>query len=394
VASLLRWVFHVAAPPAGGHLVVVGRTRDSAWRNAIEPLRDPSLFGPVARFVVGNYGAPYCTVLGRRVHVMGAHDAKAETVIRGLTVAGAYVDEATTLPEAYFTQLLGRMSVPGARMFATTNPDNPAHWLKARFLDRLQSLPDWRRFRLTLDANPALRPAYVASIKREFTGLWRRRFIDGEWVAAEGAVYPMWDPDRHVVAWDALPAMRRLLAVGVDYGTTNPTAALLLGLGADRRLYLVDEWRHDPRQANARLTDAQLSARLRAWLAGPRLPERPGEPPPPGIEWVVVDPSAASFKVQLHHDGVPGLADADNDVAYGISIIASGLGGDWLRASDRCRGLIAEAPGYSWDPKATARGEDRPVKTADHSLDAARYAITTTEALWRGRVDTDPQEAA
>lgn len=394
VASLLRWLIFVADPPAGGALVIIGRTRDAAWRNVVAPLQDPSLFGGTAKHVVGNYGAPTVSILGRKVYVLGASDAKAEAVIRGLTIAGAYVDEATVIPEAFFTQLLGRMSVAGAQLFATTNPDNPAHWLKAKFLDRLIELPDWRRFRFTLDDNPTLAPAYVESIKREFTGLWYRRFILGEWVAAEGAIYSMWDPDKHVVEHAELPEMQRMLAVGIDYGTTNATAGLVLGLGVDRRLYLVDEWRHDPKQTHVRLTDAQLSASLRDWLTVPHLPVGPNRLPEPRIEWVVVDPSAASLKVQLHNDGVTSLADADNDVAYGIRTVASGLAGGWLKVSDRCAGFITEAPGYSWDTKATEKGEDKPVKVADHSLDGGRYAITTTEALWRTHIDTELREAA
>jgi len=393
IGSLLRWLIFIATAPTGGQLVIIGRTRDAAWRNVIGPLQDRGLFGAVAGQVIGNYGAPTVSILGRRVFVLGASDAKAERVIRGLTVAGAYVDEATTIPEEFFTQLLGRMSVPGAQLFATTNPDNPAHWLKAKFLDRLLHLPDWRRFQFRLDDNPSLSPGYVESIKREYTGLWYRRFILGEWVAAEGAVYSMWNPAKHVIAHDELPDMTRMLAVGVDYGTTNATAALQLGIGIDRRLYLLDEWRHDPRQTNVRLTDAQLSAQLRAWLAKPRLTERPGRHEPRN-EWIVVDPAAASFKVQLSTDGLTGVVDADNDVSYGIRTTASGLGGGWLKVSDRCTGLITEIPGYSWDSKATEKGEDKPVKVADHSLDAARYAVTTTETLWRGQIDTSRQEVA
>ena len=95
------------------------------------------LFGALADQVVGNYGAPTVKVLGRTVHVMGASDAKAEMVLRGMTVAGVLVDEVTTIPEQFFTQLLGRMSVAGAKLFGTTNPDSPAHWLKRKFLDRI-----------------------------------------------------------------------------------------------------------------------------------------------------------------------------------------------------------------------------------------------------------------
>jgi PBSX family phage terminase large subunit len=398
IASLLRWLIFVADAPRSGELVIIGRTRDTAWRNVVAPLQDASLFGDISGQVVGNYGAPTVTILGRRVYILGASDAKAERVIRGLTIAGVYVDEVTVIPEEFFTQLLGRMSVPGAQLFGTTNPDNPAHWLKVKFLDRLVELPDWRRFQFVIDDNPSLNDgpgrAYKDSIKREFTGLWYRRFILGEWVAAEGAIYSMWDPDRNVVAFDELPDMRRMLAVGIDYGTTNATSAIALGLGVDRRLYLVDEWRHDPKQTHVRLTDAQLSSSLREWLATPHLPETPERAAEPPLEWIAVDPSAASLKVQLHQDGVHGLTDADNDVAFGIRTIASGLGAGWLTVSDRCRGFITEAPGYSWDTKASDKGEDKPIKVADHSLDAGRYAVTTTEALWRGHIDTHLREAA
>lgn len=54
-----------------------------------------------------------------------------------------------------------------------------------------------------------------------------------------------------------------------------------------------------------------------------------------------------------------------------------------LKVTDRCRGFITETPGYSWDPDATEKGEDKPLKVADHSLDAQRYILTTTEDLWR-----------
>ena len=374
IGSLIRWVLFVATAPTTGELVIIGRTRDAVWRNVIAPLQSVELFGPVAAHIVGNHGAPTVQILGRRVHVLGASDAKAEKVIRGMTVAGAYVDEVTTLPEEFFTQLLGRMSVAGAALFGTTNPDNPAHWLKKKFLDRLAALPDWRRWHFTLDDNPSLTAAYVASIKAEFTGLWYRRFILGEWVAAEGAIYSMWDEARHVVPHDQVPAMQQLIGVGVDYGTTNPTSAILLGQDVDGGLWLVDELRYDPTLTQHRLTDSQLSARFRDWLTASA---------PQGVRFVLVDPAAASFKVQLHTDGVHGLQNADNDVAYGIRTVASLLGDGHLRVSDRCAGFISEVTGYAWDPKQTEKGKDAPLKVADHSLDAARYSICTTEAIWR-----------
>ena len=165
VASLLAWLLFVAHAPRGGALVVVGRTRESIARNVFGPLTDPSLFGALAQHVQYTAGAPTATILGRTIHVLGASDARAEMVLRGLTVAGAYVDEATLVAEAFWAQLLGRMSVPGARLFATTNPDGPAHWLKRQVIDRAGEL-GYKVFRFRLADNTHLDPAYVAQVTR------------------------------------------------------------------------------------------------------------------------------------------------------------------------------------------------------------------------------------
>jgi PBSX family phage terminase large subunit len=397
IVSLLRFLMAVLFA-TGGAIVVVARTRDSAYRNVFEPLMTPGLFGPLARLVHYTAGAPTARILGRTVHVLGANDAKSEKVLRGLTVALAYVDEVTVIPEEFFTQLLGRMSPPKAKLFGTTNPDSPAHWLKAKFLDRItRDLVGWRSWHFTLDDNPALTEDYKQQIKSEFTGLWYKRFVMGEWVAAEGAVFDMWDPERHTIAWDDLPQMRELISISLDYGTTNPTAALILGVSAELdqygrpapRLFFVDEYRHDSKVAHQKLTDAELARELMRWMNEKHLPASTTIDLIP--RFTIIDPSAASFKVELRKTHGITSTDADNDVLYGIRTLASLIASGKLLVArpteanpDRgCPGFITEAPGYAWDPKATLAGEDKPLKMADHSLDAARYGITTTENIWR-----------
>lgn len=377
VSSLFRWfIFINTAPP--GALVMVGRTRESIGRNALAEMANPDLFGDLAGQVKYVPGASVARILGRTVYVLGANDAKAEPKIRGLTIVGAYADEITTLPEAFFTQLLMRMiSVVGAQLFGTTNPDSPAHWFKKKFLDR--ALKGWRRFHFTMDDNPILTAEQKARARDQLTGLWRRRFIDGEWVSAEGAIFDMWDESVHVIPWTSIPPLSRMLGIGLDYGTTNPTAALALGMDRAGVLYLVDEWRHDPAVAGVRLSDSQLSAAFRDWTAG----KHTMLPVEPRMEATFIDPAAASLKVQLYADNYEGLVDADNNVSYGIRTMASLLSSGRLLVTDRCTGFIGEAPGYSWDDKATARGVDAPVKVADHSLDAGRYVIVSTEPVWR-----------
>lgn len=378
IASLLAFLIALAVAPDHGLVIIVGRTLQTIERNVIEPLQDRSLFGPLAAQVHHTRGSTTAVILGRTVHLIGASDARAEGRLRGLTACLAYVDEATLVPEGFWTQLLARLSVPGARLLATTNPDGPAHWLRQNFLLRAPEL-NLAHWHFTLDDNPALAPEYVAALKAEFVGLWYRRMVLGEWCLAEGAVYDMWDPARHVV--DVLPMMRRWLGLGIDYGTTNPLAALILGIGTDDRLYLSHEWRWDSKHQRRQLTDVEYSERLRTWLAGlphPHAPEIVGIRP----QWTIVDPSAASFIAQLWQDGLS-PAQGDNSVLDGIRTVASLLARGRLLVHRSCTGWISEIGGYSWDPDAAAKGEDKPMKVDDHSMDAGRYVVHTTEAAWR-----------
>jgi PBSX family phage terminase large subunit len=369
IASLVAFLIAIRRAPASGLIVICGRSLQTIERNIIEPLQDPALFGDVADEVRHTRGATTASILGRTVHLIGASDARAEGRLRGMTASLAYVDEATLVPEAFFVQLLARLSVPGARLLCSTNPDSPRHWLRAGYLDRIDEL-DLGAWHFQLADNPSLSPAYVAALSAEYTGLWRRRMIDGLWVVAEGAIYDCYDEARHVV--DELPAMRRYW-LGVDYGTSNPFATALLGLGTDDRLYVVGEWRHDARKARRQMTDAQYSRAVRTWLA-----EQDVTP-----EWTFVDPSAASFSTQLWTDGHPGVTRARNDVLDGIRSVSVALDSGLLRIHRSCAALLDELPGYAWSEEAAARGEDRPVKQNDHSVDALRYAVHSAAHEWR-----------
>lgn len=391
--SILKWLTYVADPPGGGQLVMVGRTRESLARNVIAPMMDPALFGDIADTVHYATGAPSATILGRRVHMLGASDVKAEKSLRGMTVAGAYVDEVTVIRQDFFHQMLGRMSVPGAQLFGTTNPDNPAHWLKTEYLDRLAQLPDWRSWHFTLDDNHALSDDYKDAIKREYTGLWYRRFILGHWVAADGAVFADWDPKLHTINPADIPRQLRLLSVGVDHGITNPSAAELLGMDRRGNLYTVDEWWMQATGAQIKPTVAQQTASFTGWYRS--IHDRAnlhGQAAWHGPDWILIDPAAAAFRADLAQSGLPGVGEADNDVGYGLSSMGTLLSSGRWRISTGCTNLIREMPAYSWDTKATERGHDRPIKVADHAIDAARYSILTTENTWRAAMRSQPND--
>lgn len=110
---------------------------------------------------------------------------------------------------------------------------------------------------------------------------------------------------------------------------------------------------------------------------------------------VVIDPSAEGFILQLKEDA-PRLRirRADNAVLEGIQLVASALDAGILMIHPRCKHLIDEIQGYSWDPKAQLHGEDRPVKTADHACDALRYALMAyRREINRRVISVDKQKA-
>lgn len=378
VSSLLRWCMYVARAPYGGELVVTGKTYDTVSRNVFGPLTDPNVVGSeYAKKIHYTRGSSVAHMFGRQIEVITANDASAEARLRGLTGAGAYGDELTLLPLEFYRQLLARLSVQGAKLFGTTNPGAPNHWLRKEYL--LKTGLNLRSWHFDIEDNHALPVDYVRDLKAEYgppSSLWYRRFIKGEWVMAEGAVYDSFDEARHVV--DVLPQITKWIGVGIDYGTVNPFAALMLGLGADGRLYFTSEYRYDSRAAGGRRpkTDAEYSKELRAWLATQA--ENHGANP----QWIVVDPSAASFITQLHNDGVNSVL-ADNSVLDGIRTFASLMATDRVRIHRSCVGLINEIPGYVWSDVHAEKGEDVPVKADDHDLDAARYVLRTTESQWR-----------
>lgn len=397
--SLIRWfTFMASDAPTNGALIMVGKSRDSIFRNVFEPLENDDTLRVFTPFVHYRQGAPTAQIFGRTVHILGAADAKAESKIRGMTVAGAYVDELTTLPQDFFRQLLGRMSVTGAQLFATTNPDSPTHWLRSTYLNKIDEFPDWYVEHFNMDDNPGLSESYKNALKREYTGLWYRRFILGEWVAAEGAVYQEWDPDRHVIKASDVPNIERVLIAALDYGTTHRTRAYLLGLGqitvssvtgercddlakdATKRpaLFVLSEFAPDT------ATVGEHASMFREWLRSQ--PVEAWRTP----DWIAVDPAAAVFKQQLFSDGMSNVMNAHNAVLPGIQTVASLLAVGSLFVSDSCHNLIRGLPGYRWDSAATERGTTAPIKQDDDEVDALRYAVFTSRVFWRDQITLAP----
>ena len=355
--SLVLWAFWVATMPENGVYLMVAKTLTSLRRNCLDLLQS----------LVGKSSFSYSLskkegrLFGRLVYLEGVNDARAESKIRGMTLTGAYCDEVTLFTEEFFTMLLSRLSDDGAKLIGTTNPDNPHHWLMAKYLTRQDEL-SLMSMKFTIEDNTFLGQEYVEALKKEYTGVYYDRFILGLWKAAEGVIYDMFDEQTHVVELPEKPDFSQYY-VSVDYGTQNPSVFLLWGKrGA--KWYLAEEYYYDGRARQKQKTDSEYADDLIKFIDGR-----------PYIR-VIVDPSAASFIAELKKRGVR-VKKGNNDVLDGIRFVGSLLTRRELLISRKAEKTISEFYSYAWDQAASLRGEDKPVKEHDHCMDAVRYFCYT-----------------
>ena len=353
-SSIIRFAMELRNGPPG-HAMIVGPSRDSIQRNVIYELCH-LLNLPVPTPKSSSIG-----LFGRTVHLVGASDERAQRRIQGSTLAMAYADEATLIPQNFFKMLLSRLSVTDAKLFATTNPDSPFHWLKTEFLDNVNL--DLSRHFFTIEDNPSLSTKYIDSLKREYQGLWYQRYIEGKWVLADGTVYDFFTESEHVM--DFPPAIADYYIVGVDYGTSNPTVFSLIAYShkAYPNIWVEKEYYYDSRKEMRQKTDTDYAEDLKEFIANKN------------IKAIYIDPSAASFRAELYNQGVDHVYDAENDVLNGIRFVSKMLANGSVKVCRGAKETIREFGTYVWDTKAGERGEDKPVKDHDHSLDALRYAL-------------------
>lgn len=364
VGMIPKWIDYIRNGPKG-LLVMTGVSKETIYDNVLQDIFD----------TVGSENYKYNTqtgliqMFGRKIKVIGAKDEGSEKYLRGKTLAGAYCDELTLMPEKFFKQLLNRLSVKGAKLYATTNPDHPYHYLYTEYITDEEKLKSGmiKVYHFELDDNPNLDEEYKTFIRGAYTGFWYLRMIEGKWVVAEGAIYDMWDKELNTFTDDDLiPGFKSLAHryIAIDYGSQNPTVYLDCWDDGET-VWILDEYYYDGRSTGRQKENAEYADDLERFI---------GDDYP---IFVIVDPSAASFKTTLRNRGFR-IKDADNEVLEGIRLTATMISKRKLRVHrTKCPNFLKEVSSYVWDEKAMLRGVEQPLKHADHCMDAARYFVKT-----------------
>lgn len=367
--SLVLWAFWVKTMPndPDSLYLMAARSLTTLKRNCLLLLQ--SLVGE--RNFKFSLSSKEGWLFGRHILLEGANDAQAEAKIRGLTLQGAYCDEVTKLPHDFWMMLLSRLRKAGAKLFATTNPDAPGHWLKTEYIDRADEI-DILVLKFLLDDNTTLPAEYVENIKKEYTGVFYDRFIRGLWILAEGIIYPMYQQALADPPEGLTPTDYRL---SIDYGTMNAFAALLWEKHG-KVWYATKGYYYSGRDKGTTKTDEEYGADLDDFVRDICEPwaETAKKTGMMRKLKTMVDPSAASFITLLRKKSWYTVIPADNDVIDGIRETGTAMIMGLIKISPSLDFLIREIEGYVWDGNSE---EDRPVKIADHGCDAMRYFVFT-----------------
>lgn len=293
-----------------------------------------------------------------KFYLFGGKDESSASLIQGMTLSGVLFDEVALMPKSFVEQAIARCSVEGSKFWFNCNPEYPGHWFfREWILEREKKNAIYLHFRM--EDNPSIKPHMLKRYRDLYSGTFYDRFIEGKWVAAEGAVYPMMSNHENFI--DVPKVAFEKYSISCDYGTVNPSS---FGLWGRYRgvWYRIKEYYYNSRKIGIQRTDEEHYQALCELADGVN------------VSTVVVDPSAASFITLIKKYDRFKVLPAKNNVVDGIRQVSSALKNGEIKICNTCTDSIREFGLYRWENSAS---KDVPIKENDHAMDDIRYFVTT-----------------
>lgn len=305
---------------------------------------------------------------------------------RGLNLAWFWLDEAPLCGYYAWEVLKGRLRQPGHATagWATGTPHGRDNFARDFELAPRRNHALYRASTWSNAHN--LPPDFVADLG--YTGAFEQQEVFGLFVAFEGLVYTLdraadgvvRDP-AHYGRGGSAPWAR--VIGGIDWGYTNPSAALVFARDGDGAFWQIAEF-YQRRASLEETLLPEIIALTRAhaveeWYCGPDEPEH--------IEALRIALSRAGLRAQVTR--------ADNAVRAGIQTVTALLarradGGHGLYLAPWLTHTLAEYDQYRYTTAPSGRDPtEQPLKQNDHALDATRYALHTELSRQRAASLTD-----
>lgn len=170
--------------------------------------------------------------------IFGGRDESSQDLIQGMTLAGCLFDEVALMPQSFVNQATARCSVEGSKFWFNCNPENPEHWFKKEWVDKVKD-KNILYLHFTMDDNRSLSEKVKQRYRSMYEGVFYDRFIRGLWVAAQGRIYTALDKSNVIdtAEWNRTaqggfshPLRQNILlaTIGVDFGGNGSATAFNL----------------------------------------------------------------------------------------------------------------------------------------------------------------------
>ncbi|NMC34212.1 MAG: hypothetical protein GYA36_17395 [Veillonellaceae bacterium] len=360
------WKLHtIACKYPNAQLAIVRKVQASLYSTVCETLQN-RVFGKTAP--VMQYGGErpekYIYQNGSVIW-LGGLDKESKVLSSERDII--YVNQAEELTESEWETLLTRTTgrannLPYSMLMGDANPAGSRHWILQRANRGILRL-----IRSTHRDNPTLYDEFGNLTERgertmarldALTGVRKRRLRDGEWASAEGAVYSMFDQQRHVCTRDY--GEFDYWALAVDEGFACPSVALLLGVDKDMRVHVYNEFYRRSTLPSDFVQHCLVVTREHQVCVA------------------VCDAAAAGLIADLRAVRINAVPGPKGRIIDGIRLVQDMLADDppRLTVSPLCVETINEFESYCWRP-----GEvDVPLDMYDHTMDALRYFVSWLQA--------------
>ena len=351
---------------------ICGKTVDSAIKNVIEPYISMRYAQQSYQIKWSRSGKILTITKGGVTNifeVFGGKDESSYMLIQGRTLAGCLIDEVVLQPRSFVEQAITRCSVTGSKIWFSCNPAGTQHWFNQEWILHAEER-NALHLHFVLTDNPGLSPETIQRYEQAFSGVFYRRYILGEWVDAEGLVYPFFAANEDTYLFkDSIAGLEGRFFVSIDYGTHNPCSMGLWVVNNGKAIRIKESY-YDSTKTKVQRTDEEHYSELERLVKGYY------------IQSVIVDPSAASFIETIRRHGRFVVMPANNDVINGIRCVGSLLQAGLIKIHESCADSRREFGLYAWDEKSS---EDRVLKEFDHAMDDIRYfcyTIFAQEIRW------------
>lgn len=254
VSMALSFVMWAMESFNGENFGMAGKTIGAFRRNVLKPLK-LMLLARGYRFK--DHRADNLLEISRNgvtnsFFIFGGKDERSQDLVQGITLAGFFFDEVALMPESFVNQATARCSVEGSKWWFNCNPDRPKHWFKINWIDKAEE-KELIYIHFVMDDNLSLSEAIKERYRRQFVGVFFKRFIQGLWIGAEGLVHPQFadEPAKYAVSYDDVMLISddkranaygiTQISIGIDIGGTKshtPFIATGFTRGFDKQIRL------------------------------------------------------------------------------------------------------------------------------------------------------------